>query len=40
MPDGSHNKVKLNVRVTPEKKKEWQDALDDGQTYRHSSERR
>ncbi|SNR48086.1 hypothetical protein [Halorubrum vacuolatum] len=32
MPDGAHRKVKLNVRVTPSKKKEWQDALDDDET--------
>lgn len=32
MPDGAHKKVKLNVRVTPSKKDEWQDALDDDET--------
>lgn len=32
MPGGSHNKVKLNVRVPPVKKEEWKDALDEGET--------
>ncbi|WP_324757009.1 hypothetical protein [Haloarcula montana] len=32
MADGAHSKVKLNVRVTPSKKQEWKDSLDDGQT--------
>lgn len=32
MPDGAHEKVKLNVRVTPSKKHEWQAALDDDET--------
>jgi archaellum component FlaC len=32
MADGTHSKVKLNVRVTPSKKEEWKEALDDGQT--------
>ncbi len=30
MPD--RNKIKLNARVTPAKKQEWQDALEDGET--------
>lgn len=29
MPDGAHKKVKLNVRVTPTKKEEWQATLDE-----------
>jgi len=32
MPDGSHSKVKLNVRVPPSKKAEWKDALQEGET--------
>lgn len=32
MPDGAHQKVKLNVRVTPSKKEEWQATLDDDET--------
>ncbi|WP_353634499.1 hypothetical protein ABSL23_01515 [Halobacterium sp. NMX12-1] len=32
MTDGSHSKVKLNVRVPPSKKDEWKTALDDGET--------
>ncbi len=32
MSDGAHRKVKLNVRVTPNKKEEWQGALDDDET--------
>ncbi len=33
MPDDtSRNKVKLNARVTPSKKQEWQAALEDGET--------
>ena len=32
MPDGAHKKVKLNVRVTPTKKEEWQATLDDDET--------
>lgn len=32
MPDGPHNKVKLNVRVSPSKKEEWKDALEEGET--------
>lgn len=32
MPDGAHKKVKLNVRVTPAKKEEWQATLDDDET--------
>jgi len=32
MPAGAHRKVKLNVRVTPNKKEEWQNALDDDET--------
>lgn len=32
MPDGAHRKVKLNVRVTPSKKEEWQNSLDDDET--------
>lgn len=32
MPDQSRNKIKLNVRVTPSKKQEWQDALEPGET--------
>jgi hypothetical protein len=32
MPDGAHEKVKLNVRVTPNKKDEWQADLDDDET--------
>jgi len=30
--DSSRNKIKLNARVTPSKKQEWQDALEDGET--------
>jgi hypothetical protein len=29
MPDGAHEKVNLNVRVTPTKKEEWKGSLDD-----------
>jgi hypothetical protein len=32
MPDGAHDKVKLNVRVPPSKKQEWKESLDDGET--------
>ncbi|MUW13274.1 hypothetical protein GJ633_00385 [Halorubrum sp. CBA1125] len=32
MADGNHSKVKLNVRVPPQKKEEWRDALDDGES--------
>lgn len=32
MADGTHKRVKLNVRVTPSKKQEWKNALDEGQT--------
>ena len=32
MADGTHDKVKLNVRVPPDKKQEWRDALDEGET--------
>jgi len=32
MADGTHDKVKLNVRVPPNKKQEWKDALDEGET--------
>lgn len=32
MADGTHSKVKLNVRVTPSKKQEWKDELEEGQT--------
>jgi hypothetical protein len=32
MPDGAHDKVKLNVRVPPKKKQEWKDSLDEGET--------
>jgi len=32
MADGTHDKVKLNVRVTPSKKQEWKEELDEGQT--------
>jgi len=32
MPSGSHNKIKLNVRVPPSKKEEWKDALEEGET--------
>jgi hypothetical protein len=32
MPDGPHNKVKLNVRVSPSKKEEWKEALEEGET--------
>ncbi|GAB7091372.1 hypothetical protein JCM18237_16430 [Halorubrum luteum] len=32
MPGDSRNKVKLNARVTPAKKQEWQNALEDGET--------
>ena len=32
MADGTHKTVKLNVRVPPDKKQEWKDALDDGET--------
>jgi hypothetical protein len=32
MSDRSHSKVKLNVRVTPKKKREWKDALEEGET--------
>ena len=32
MADGTHDKVKLNVRVPPDKKQEWKDALDEGET--------
>lgn len=32
MPAGAHNKVKLNVRVPPNKKQEWKDSLDEGET--------
>jgi len=32
MPDGAHDKVKLNVRVPPNKKQEWKDSLDEGET--------
>lgn len=32
MADGTHSKLKLNVRVPPDKKQEWKDALDEGET--------
>lgn len=32
MPDGAHEKVKLNVRVTPNKKEEWKNTLDNDET--------
>lgn len=32
MPDGTHRKDKLNVRVSPSKKQEWQNTLDDDET--------
>jgi hypothetical protein len=32
MPDGAHDKVKLNVRVPPNKKQEWKDSLEEGET--------
>jgi len=32
MADGTHDKVKLNVRVPPDKKQEWKDALDEDET--------
>ena len=32
MPDGAHEKVKLNVRVPPNKKQEWKDSLEEGET--------
>lgn len=32
MADGAHDKVKLNVRVPPDKKQEWKDSLEDGET--------
>lgn len=32
MADGTHDKVKLNVRVPPDKKQEWKDGLDEGET--------
>lgn len=32
MADGTHDKVKLNVRVPPKKKQEWKNALDEGET--------
>lgn len=32
MADGTHDKVKLNVRVPPYKKQEWKDALDESET--------
>jgi len=32
MPDGAHKKVKLNVRVPPDKKEEWKDSLEGGET--------
>ena len=32
MADGTHDKVKLNVRIPPDKKQEWKDALDEGET--------
>lgn len=32
MPADSHSKVKLNVRVSPDKKDEWKNELDDGET--------
>ncbi|MFP4625680.1 MAG: hypothetical protein ACLFNI_03700 [Natronomonas sp.] len=31
MPDGAHDKVKLNVRVPPDKKREWKNSLDEGE---------
>lgn len=32
MPNGAHDKVKLNVRVPPNKKQEWKDSLREGET--------
>lgn len=32
MADGAHDKVKLNVRVPPNKKQEWKDSLEEGET--------
>jgi len=32
MPDGKHSKEKLNVRVPPQKKQEWKDHLEDGES--------
>jgi hypothetical protein len=32
MADGTHDKVKLNVRVPPDKKQAWKDALDEDET--------
>ena len=32
MANGSHQKVKLNVRVPPSKKQEWKESLDEGET--------
>lgn len=32
VPGDSRNKTKLNARVTPSKKQEWQEALEDGET--------
>lgn len=32
VPGDSRSKIKLNARVTPSKKQEWQDALEDGET--------
>lgn len=32
MPDGAHDKIKLNVRVPPDKKQEWKNSLEEGET--------
>jgi len=32
MADGQHSKEKLNVRVPPQKKQEWKDHLEDGES--------
>ena len=32
MADGTHDTIKLNVRVPPDKKQEWKDSLDEGET--------